>query len=242
MTIRSIVIPTGKTILAGDVHEPPVSNGKVLVICHGFRGSKEGGGRAVYLAQQAAARNFTVVRFDFTPTECLTKQIEEIRTVIAYCRLALDEQIILLGRSMGGSASLALAANDNNLTGLCLWSTPYDLHETFRLALGDDYRRLLEGEDIRVEDEYGKLELSPHFITDFNNYDLAICIKRVSGLPILILHGSQDAIVPLSQAKKLFQQAGEPKTMKIIEGADHQFSQHAVEAAESVIAWLETIK
>ena len=242
MTMRSIGIPHGEKFLTGVVHEPSVSNGKVLVMCHGFRGSKEGGGRAVYLAEQAAAKNFFVVRFDFTPTECLTKQIQEIRSVVAYCRSKLSEQIILLGRSMGGSASLAFAADDENLIGLCLWSTPSDLQETFRLALGDSYQRLLGGEEILIEDEYGTLELAPYFVDDFNNYNLLTCIQRLSGLPLLVLHGSLDAIVPLDQAKKLFQQADKPKLMRVIEGADHQFSQHAMEATGIVIAWLETIK
>lgn len=242
MTMRSISIPCGEKFLTGVVHEPSVANGKVLVICHGFRGSKEGGGRAVYLAEQAMAENFIVVRFDFTPTECLTRQIQEIRSVVAYCRSNLSEEIILLGRSMGGSASLAFAAADKNLIGLCLWSTPSDLHETFQLALGDSYQQLLGGENILVEDEYGTLKLDHHFVDDFNNYNLFNCIQQLSGLPVLILHGSQDAIVPLDQAKKLFLLAGKPKFMSVIEGADHQFSQHAAEVAETVIVWLKTIK
>ncbi|MBP1764423.1 MAG: Serine aminopeptidase [Firmicutes bacterium] len=240
MTMRSIVIPCGEKQLAGVVHEPAAANGKVLVLCHGFRGSKEGGGRAVFLAEQARMKNFTVVRFDFTPTECVTNQIQEIRAVVVYCRAILGQQIILLGRSLGGSASLAFAADDGKLTGLCLWSTPCDLHETFRLALGNNYQRLAEGRDIQVEDEYGKLELSPHFIADFDCYDLVTCVQRISGLPLLVLHGGADAVVHLQQADTLFRHAGEPKKMVVIDGADHQFSQHATQATEAVIAWLET--
>lgn len=241
MTMRSIFIPAGEKLLEGVVHEPYASNGKVLLICHGFRGSKEGGGRAVYLAEQAAMINFTVVRFDFTPLQCLTKQVQEINAAVAYCRTMLSEKIILLGRSMGGSASLVFAAQDKKLRGLCLWSTPSDLPETFRLALGEDYQRLVSGENVYIEDEYGKLVLGPQFIADFDQYDFAADIKRLSGLPKFILHGSQDAIVPLAQAKKLFQAASEPKTMTVIDGADHQFSQHALEATNSVITWLKTI-
>jgi uncharacterized protein len=240
--MHSIVFPTDQGKLPGMVHESASpGKGKVLLMCHGFRGSKDGGGRAVALAQRAAAQGFTAVRFDFTPTTCLTRQIREITAVVKGCRRLFAKPVVLLGRSMGGSASLAFAAIDCALAGLCLWSTPSDLYETFRLALGDKYQPLVTGERIEIDDEYGHLELTADFIKDFAQHNLLGSVKQIQGLPLLILHGTEDAIVPLAQAKVLFEQASEPKQLTIINGADHHFTQHAVQAADAVLSWLQTL-
>lgn len=226
------------------VIHPPLSNAgtlKVLIMSHGFRGSKDGGGRAIMLADHAAHIGFTVIRYDFTPQQNLSLQVSELRTVVEYTRRKLGNSIYLLGRSMGGSASLAYAAQDSTIKGLCLWSTPWNLHETFRLALGEGYRHLLAGVPFAADDAYGHVELSPEFVRDFANFDLLQSIRETGSMPLLVLHGTADAIVPLPQARKLYHEAGEPKQLTLIEGGDHQFSQHAAEAAAAVINWLKTL-
>jgi len=40
-------------------------------------------------------------------------------------------------------------------------------------------------------------------------------------VPILILHGDQDEVVPLEQAERLYAAANEPKTLHVIHGARH---------------------
>jgi hypothetical protein len=39
--------------------------------------------------------------------------------------------------------------------------------------------------------------------------------------PLLQIHGKQDTIVPLALAKRLFDAAGEPKELVVIDGGDH---------------------
>ncbi len=232
----------GETSISAVIH-PPVNcdeTANVLIISHGFRGSKEGGGRAILLADQAAAIGFTVVRYDFTPLQILSSQVLELGTVVDYARQSLGKTIYLLGRSMGGSASLALAAKNSSISGLCLWATPWNLHETFRLALGDGYHRLATGEPFLIDDTYGQVELGPEFLQDFDKFDLLQSTREIH-TPLFILHGTADAIVPLHQAQELYHEANTPKKLELIEGADHQFSQHAAEATTAVINWLKTI-
>ena len=56
-------------------------NNAVLVMAHGFRGSRDSGGRAAGVAQQAAAY-VAVVRFNFTGTQIISRQVEELRAVL----------------------------------------------------------------------------------------------------------------------------------------------------------------
>jgi uncharacterized protein len=236
---ETIIINGTDCDLTAVVHQPETTDLNCnLIFCHGFRGSKDGGGRATLLAQQAAKLGYTVIRFDFTPLGCLSKQVNELKTVVHYCRRHLARRIVLLGRSMGGSAALAYAAACDNLAGLCLWATPWNLEETFRLALGEGYDSLLQGDELIVEDYYGKLSLTAYFVRDFANYDLKRCIKFMDGTPILFVHGDSDDTVPIQQAETLFQCAGEPKEIVVIKGGDHQLSAHHKAASAAVIAWL----
>jgi fermentation-respiration switch protein FrsA (DUF1100 family) len=45
-------------------------------------------------------------------------------------------------------------------------------------------------------------------------------IKRVEE-PVLILHGTADAVVPVEHGRRLFELAGAPKQLAIIEDASH---------------------
>jgi uncharacterized protein len=238
-TTEQLAIPGPHAALDAVIHAPgSPDSGHVLVFCHGFRGSKEGGGRAAELAGKAARLGFTVLRFDFTPQEMLSRQVEELGAIVAFCRANLSRKVILFGRSMGGSAALAFAAADQAIAGLCLWATPWDLAETFRLSLGEGYARLCAGEDFSAEDEWGPLHLTPDFIRDFASYDLLAAARSLAFMPLLVVHGSDDIVVPVAQAKKLFETAYRPKEIVVIPGGDHQFIGSHQAASAAVLVWL----
>jgi fermentation-respiration switch protein FrsA (DUF1100 family) len=52
--------------------------------------------------------------------------------------------------------------------------------------------------------------------------------------PLLVIAGSNDAIVPISQSRRLFEAAREPKRLVIVEGADH--NDEALGAGPQVVA------
>jgi len=225
--------------LAGVVHEPAQGYEYAVIMCHGFRGSKDGGGRAVEVAQRAAEAGFAVLRFDFTPQQILSRQVEEVKAVVKYCRANIASRIILFGRSMGGSACLAYAAQNKNVEGLCLWSTPIDLEETFRLSLGQEiYDALASGKEVSIFDEFGTLELGPEFLVDFSRFNFKTLAKEFSGGPVLIVHGTEDEVVPLRQAQTLYSLLNVPKRLEIIDGGDHRFVRCYDRAAAAVLGWL----
>ena len=55
----------------------------LLIMTHGFRGSMEGGGRAAYLSQMASLF-VNVLRFNFTGSQILSQQIEELNAVLDF--------------------------------------------------------------------------------------------------------------------------------------------------------------
>lgn len=240
--MQDISIQSHSGTLAGVLHQTPYPDSDaVLVICHGFRGSKDGGGRAIMLADAVASIGITAVRFDFTPHAPLTQQIAEIKSVVEFCRECIGTRIFLLGRSMGGSAALAFAAQDGSVPGLCLWAAPWNLEETFQLSLGEHYHQLAQGKDVVLDDEYGRISLSPDIIKDMQQYDLLQCVRVIGSVPILILHGDHDAVVPLNQAKDIYRLAAGSKKMVVIEGGDHQFNHHYEQAQRELLNWLKQL-
>lgn len=236
--MENILIPATNYHLKGVIHSPVYPSNKTLIISHGFRGTRDGGGRAIILAETIAASGINVIRYDFTPLQNLSCQIAEVTAVINYARQTAAGQLFLLGRSMGGSASLAAAATDQKISGLILWATPWDLAATFRLALGAHYDRLAAGENLCLTDEYGSLFLTPDFIHDFQHHNLLICVKSLGQMPLLILHGTADVIVPVSQAHTIYQQSAGPKELVLYQDGDHHLALSTKQASATISDWL----
>ncbi|MGB0992120.1 MAG: alpha/beta hydrolase [Akkermansiaceae bacterium] len=66
-------------------------------------------------------------------------------------------------------------------------------------------------------------------------------VEKVSPLPLLIIHGTADAVVPVGQGEALFKKAKEPKTFFKVEGANHQnsLSKNNGEYRKKMLAWLD---
>lgn len=77
----------------------------------------------------------------------------------------------------------------------------------------------------------------------FNDYYSPVrWIRQVSPIPILILHGKQDKIVPFHHGDILYREASSPKDIWITETEGHIQSLAEKEARERLIKYLEEIK
>lgn len=214
-------------------------NNAVLVMAHGFRGSRDSGGRAAGVAQQAAA-HAAVVRFNFTGTQIISRQVEELHAVLAEVRRRQPGcRLFLLGRSLGGAASIITAAQDGALAGLILWATPNNLRFTFRYVMTEDeYRRLDSGETLHFNDERGECALTPDFLTDFDQYNLPALLQKAQPLPVLVLHCSADEVVLAEQGQRNAAAIGEAAELHIFAGGDHSFTEYSEQAGALLSDWL----
>jgi len=104
---------------------------------------------------------------------------------------SFPDQIIALGRSVGGAVAMHLACREK-LAGL-----------------------ILEGSFITAFRVITRIPLVP--FDKFRNIDK---IKKVQ-CPVLIIHGKDDRIVPFWHGEKLFKTANEPKLKFWVDGAGH---------------------
>ncbi|MBQ9698510.1 MAG: hypothetical protein IJV46_08220 [Acidaminococcaceae bacterium] len=239
--------PVGE--LHGVIHKCPdeFESGNVMIMCHGFRGSMEGGGRAAQLAEEISERHATVVRFNFTRCAKLSVLVDELKCVIDYVRETLDpEYLILLGRSFGGATCLVTACTDEAYRpdGLCLWSTPHSLPDTFTRIFESVhpnafYDAFLDNKDIVMDDEMGRDVVTADFVQELFQYDLGKLIRNWQEGALLVIHAENDEYVPLEDAKKNFALAGgEDKKMYVMPGDDHHLNLCFSVAGELVKRWI----
>jgi putative redox protein len=237
--------------LAGGFHRPHGLPAASIIITHGFRGSKEGGGRAILLGEELARRGYAVLRFDFAGVGesegefseiTIERQVEDLLAAVQWVvdyGTGPKVPIVGLGRSFGGSTLIAAAAQDIKLDGVCLWATPFDLPGTFARILEEFFHRLKAGcPKVYLKDDKGNFALNATFVEDLYKYKLDPLLRQLSPRPILIIHGENDEVVGISQAWKAFQMALEPKVIQVIPQGDHQFTSTWELAWQALFAWL----
>lgn len=125
----------------------------------------------------------------------------DARAALAYLRSRPDiapDKIVYFGRSLGAAVAVELATE----------------HPPDRIILVAPFASL--GDMARVH--YSALPGAAWLAR--NRYN---SVSRISSIesPLLILHGDQDIIIPLSQGRKLFEAAKQPKQFQVIQGAGH---------------------
>jgi pimeloyl-ACP methyl ester carboxylesterase len=63
-------------------------------------------------------------------------------------------------------------------------------------------------------------------------------IADLSPKPLLLIHGTADTVLPDQCSRMLYKRAGEPKTLKLFDGADHRLSQVGDELFTLVEEWI----
>ena len=211
---------------------------KILIMSHGFRGSRESGGYAKGIAEKASAFA-DVVRYNFTGSQIMSLQVAELLAVIRHVKNENpDSQIFLLGRSLGGAASI-IASSQEHVDGLILWATPNDFRSTFRHCMTPaQYEALDSGETLYMSDERGETAITPDFLTDFDKYNLSELLKYWQGRPVLLFHGEQDNIVKVEQGRRNAAIIGSSCEAYFDSKGDHHLQGFSEEAGRIIANWL----
>lgn len=130
-----------------------------------------------------------------------------------------SENTLYLGVSLGAATAIRLAAETSSPRGAALIAPFASLTDMARL--------------VRPVLTLGGRLVGPKF------HSMSY-VSRI-GCPLLILHGSEDALVPPSQGRKLFGAAVEPKQFAEIPGADHLNIGDAPEFWDALCGWLDEL-
>jgi uncharacterized protein len=137
------------------------------------------------------------------------------------------------GFGTGGALAICAAARDPAIRGVAAIATPADF---------DDWashpRRLLQhARDvgiIRTPDFPGAFEA---WARELRSVRAVACAPEMAPRPLLVLHGSDDEVVPVFDARVIADAHGDAE-LRIVEGAAHQL-RHDPRAVAVLLGWLD---
>ncbi len=232
--------------LAGLLHTGPVP-GAIVIVCHGFTGSKEGGGKAIAMAEELGGRGYSTLLFDFSGCGeskgsfadiSLTGHVNDVKCSVSCCHNLGFKTIIIVGRSFGGTAVLCHGGTDKRVAGVSCWSAPAEPFRLFSERLKDNDNPVSENGLVQLSGQGGTVLVKRDFFADLKNHNVTRCASSISPRPLLVVHGEEDDTVPPANAEKIYYAAGQPKSIRIIPGADHQFSGHYHQVWQAFFHWL----
>lgn len=221
----------------------------IVIFCHGYKGFKDWGCWDL-AAQSFAQANCFFVKFNFshngtTPDNPLefgdleafgqnnfTKELDDLETVIRWtiAESGFESEInrddlSLIGHSRGGGIVALKAAENPSVTKLITWAGVSDFGSRF--PSGEKLEMWKNLQVMYVENARTKQQM-PHHYQFYENFQanknrlyIQSAVKRMDK-PFLILHGAEDVVVPIADAKNLLEWSQKGQ-LKIIDQADHVF-------------------
>jgi fermentation-respiration switch protein FrsA (DUF1100 family) len=179
---------------------------QVVLVCHGNGGNI---GIRPSLIESLLRAGLSVFIYDYCgygksvgqpePTNIIESAVCGYQYLIEHEKFD-SRNIFVYGESLGSAPASYLASNFK-LAGLIIQSGFSSLHA------------------IAVE-KYPFLRIYPDFLFSTSELNTSDYVSRV-GIPILIMHGDLDPVVPLHHAESLFGVAHQPKQLVIVNGAHH---------------------
>ncbi len=227
--------------LSAHVLEPGAPPAGAVVLVHGFTA---GGAHPSVVAQAEvlAAAGFTVVTFDLRghgeSAGVCTVGDEERHDVAAAVGIAREShsRIVVVGASMGAIATLRYAATAEEVDGIegvvavsgpAGWATPRTAIGLLNLVLirtRPGRRVLARRTNVRVADRVAGSEPPTELVGRLQ-------------VPVAIVHGTADRVIPPSAAHVLYAAAREPRRLVIVEGMGHAFHPAAQQPVLEAVEW-----
>lgn len=142
----------------------------------------------------------------------------------------VEGRVIIFGKSLGGAAAVRLVATTSHrdrLRALVIESAFAD----YRIMARREIAKNLLGWPVQY----------PFSLLVNNDYSPLKWISKVSPVPLLILHGAEDPIVPVEHGRILYDAADEPKQYWELPGLGHVKSWTDEATRKRLLAYLESL-
>lgn len=245
-------IRSGGLLLKGHLALPsPTSGGPGsvrhgLVLCHGFPPGMKGAGTAgqtyPHLAERLAAdAGWAVLTFNFRGTGespgdfSLGGWLEDVRAAIDHLPSVADiDGVWLAGFSTGGSLALCAAGEDERVRGVAAFAAPADFDDW-----AEDPKRFLEhAREIGVVRSKGFPPDVDAWGRELREIRPISLVGKIPPRPVLLVHGGDDDVVPLMDARALADAADGEVELRVVSGAGHRL-RHDPRAVAVLLGWLD---
>lgn len=233
-TIRN---PSGE-VLDYTFHAGTEGSRHIAVLGHGVTGNKDRP-FVVALAEGLAAAGIHALRFSFAGNGAsegrfadatISKEVEDLGAVLS----VLDGySVCYVGHSMGGAVGVLRASRDERIRLLVSLAGMVHTHAFAEREFGE------EVPDEGCMWEEPDCPLSQAYMDDMAQIDTVVRRGAEIVVPWLLVHGSEDDVVPIDDSHDIFARASGNAELVVIDGADHVFSEHAQVMVAKVVGWLQ---
>lgn len=233
-----------------DVYLSKEKTQHTLVFCHGFKGFKDWGTFHL-LAEFFAENGVNCVKFNFShngstpqqPDELtdldafgnnnFTKELDDLECILDWMdsqndfpALKTSNHLTFMGHSRGSGTAIVKASEDNRIDKVISFAGVSNF--SARFIDEKTYQYWKKTGVIHVENTRTKQQLPLYYqiAEDIHNNPKRLNIERAAKSlhkPHLIIHGTEDAAVPLEEALAV-NSWSEKSELIIVEGADHVFN------------------
>ena len=237
------------------VHEPtitgpPRSSGGVVVLSHGFpidKGSPEliPAGLVSLSDRLSSDSGWRVIACCLRGVGgsegsfSLGGWLEDLEAVVETATGDTASEVVpeggawLVGTGITGALAICLAARDNRVRGVATLASP----ATFSDWAANPAAVATYARDVGVMSSAKAPDLAT-WTRDFATILPADAAKRLSGRPVLVLHGTDDDVVPADDARAIANEIGESAELRILAGAGHRLNSDP-RAVALLLGWLE---
>ncbi|NMB40796.1 MAG: alpha/beta fold hydrolase [Firmicutes bacterium] len=227
----------------------------LLILCHGVPRSKlvpagerkkDNDGGYAALAERCLAEGFPCFHFNFRGTGESEGNFDvlgwtrDLAAVLDYWeeRDRYNKGFYLWGFSVGGAVSCCVAANDPRVKGLAMAAslaefktiiTPWDLERRI-----DNFRKIGIIRDPSFPPDPGR------WLKETFSVNPLECVNKIAPRPLLIVHGTEDEVIPVMHAEALYEQAGDSAELMLLDGAKHQLRLEP-EAITKCLTWFKEV-
>jgi len=212
--------------------EPSIPTHRCVILCHGFLSDKQSRTNR-RLTELLVPHGIATLRFDWYgmgessqhfPNMSIKQCEEQLDGAFQVLQSRGMDRLGLVGSSFGGLLSILSASQHPALKALGLKCPVVDFAESLRLEFGPETMERWKSTNHipNIIGDGSPVPLQYAFYEECLTYDAYAAIPGIQA-PTLIVHGTQDEIIPRPQIDRLLATLNTTKKLKFIEGADHQF-------------------
>ncbi len=210
-------------------HQSASDSRTVIVLGHGVTGHKDRP-FLVQIAEGLAAKGLNVLRFSWSgngesegefSASNITKEVRDLDAIIGIL-ISAGYRIAYAGHSMGGAVGVRRAAEDDRIEWLISLAGIVHTASFAQSAFGH-----LVPEEGLMFDKPG-LILPAAYMADLNGLDTLIDEVDQIKVPWLLIHGTNDPVVPHQDSRDAYARATGDKTYVELPGIDHLFEPEAI--------------
>jgi uncharacterized protein len=220
------------------LHHGKTDSDKLVLIGHGVTGNKDRP-FVVAMGEGLAKAGISAVRFSFSGNglsggkfteSTISKEVDDLGAVIDAFE---GKKICYVGHSMGGAVGVLRAARDNRIKALV---TLAGMVHTKAFA-EREFGMVKPDEGFMWDDP--NCPLSKRYMEDMARIHSVVEYGAKIQVPWLLVHGTEDDVVPLQDSLDIFERAHQPKELIQLPGANHVFAgEHTAPMVNAVVAWV----